>query len=519
MRNYRRKTDRGTTPITVLQNASKAVLLEKRKIRAVAREAGINHVTLSRFVRNIKTGAPATAGYCPRLVFHPDQEKALAISLSKYSWIYSGLTLGEVKKLMYNCAVQLNLPKIPPAWHKHQETGVDWVKGLLKRNPTIPIRIPKIANAGKSYFFNRRNFSEFFTKLGDVIQTHNLEPSRIWNLDETKVTTFVPSPGVKQIDAIATMEQRTVVTVELAANAEGTILPPMFVFPRLEYEEQFVSDGPPGSIGAGNSSGLMTTIEFLRFINHFVEYTKSSPDNPVLLLLDNHSSHVDVEVVEKAITNSIILLSFPPCCTHKLQPLEIGIHKLFNTHYAKAQKNWQQKNPGKTISLYEIPEVVRHALPLAATPSNIVNAFKKAGIYPYNPDIFADEDIPPAPPNDANESDQTRIEEKIKIEVPQPGPSNISKFPNNILIPATFIKQELVERSFLQGRNPSAEKKMNCIICLDLFSKLVIKEKWIECDSCKRWAHAECLESEDFHTYVCAYCDFDDEAFGKKLVG
>lgn len=32
------------------------------------------------------------------------------------------------------------------------------------------------------------------------------------------------------------------------------------------------------------------------------------------------------------------------------------------------------------MSIYEIPEIVTTAWPLAATPSNIINAFKKVGI-------------------------------------------------------------------------------------------------------------------------------------------
>lgn len=48
------------------------------------------------------------------------------------------------------------------------------------------------------------------------------------------------------------------------------------------------------------------------------------------------------------------------------------------------------------MSIYEIPEIVSQAWPLAATPTNIMNSFKKAGIYPYNPKIFTDEDFAPS---------------------------------------------------------------------------------------------------------------------------
>ncbi|CAF4889956.1 unnamed protein product [Pieris macdunnoughi] len=61
--------------------------------------------------------------------------------------------------------------------------------------------------------------------------------------------------------------------------------------------------------------------------------------------------------------------------------MHVGITGPFKTYCAKAQENWQHNNPGKTISIYEIPENEKHAWPpLAATLNNFMNAFKKAGI-------------------------------------------------------------------------------------------------------------------------------------------
>uniref|UniRef100_A0A2H1WYS1 SFRICE_036224 n=1 Tax=Spodoptera frugiperda TaxID=7108 RepID=A0A2H1WYS1_SPOFR len=76
----------------------------------------------------------------------------------------------------------------------------------------------------------------------------------------------------------------------------------------------------------------MTATEFLTYIDHFIKFTKPTPEEPVLLLLDNHSSHVDINVVEKAKANSIIMLSFPPHCTHRLQPLDVGINGPFKSY-------------------------------------------------------------------------------------------------------------------------------------------------------------------------------------------
>lgn len=227
---------------------------------------------------------------------------------------------------------------------------------------------------------------------------YKLAPSRIYNLDETGVTTvlkprkIIAKKGIKQVGTIVSTERGTLVTVELAVNALGHAVPPMFIFPRLKYKDLFIKGGPPESIGAGNSSGWITATEFITYMDHFIKHTKPSPSDPILLLLDNHQSHIDISVVEKAKSNSIIMLSFPPHCTHRLQPLDVGVNAPFKNYCAKAQDNWLRNNPGKTMSIYEIPEIVRYALPLAVTPINVMSAFRKTGIWPYDPNVFTEDD-------------------------------------------------------------------------------------------------------------------------------
>lgn len=50
-------------------------------------------------------------------------------------------------------------------------------------------------------------------------------------------------------------------------------------------------------------------------------------------------------------------------------------------------------NPGRTISIDNIGSLLGSAYPRAVTPSNIVSGFNAAGITPYNPDVFTDEDF------------------------------------------------------------------------------------------------------------------------------
>ena len=44
-----------------------------------------------------------------------------------------------------------------------------------------------------------------------------------------------------------------------------------------------------------------------------------------LLIIDGHESHVNVEFLQYAENNNIIVLALPPHLTHHMQPLDVGI--------------------------------------------------------------------------------------------------------------------------------------------------------------------------------------------------
>jgi hypothetical protein len=90
--------------------------------------------------------------------------------------------------------------------------------------------------------------------------------------------------------------------------------------------------------------------------------------------------------------NGIILLSFPTHTTHHLQPLDISVFGPFKKYYFATVDNWMISNPGKILSIYDIPKMVNAALPKALSQQNIVSSFAATGIMPFNPDIFTDAD-------------------------------------------------------------------------------------------------------------------------------
>ena len=133
-----------------------------------------------------------------------------------------------------------------------------------------------------------------------------------------KPSRIIASTCVKQVGAIVSAERGQLVTMCCAVSAIGKTAPPMFVFPRVLYKDSFVNGAPPNSIGAAHPSGWMTAENFLKYMKHFVRHVRYSQEETVLLILDNHESHLSIEVMEFAKENGVIMLSFHPHTSHKL---------------------------------------------------------------------------------------------------------------------------------------------------------------------------------------------------------
>ncbi|KAK9679542.1 hypothetical protein QE152_g39954 [Popillia japonica] len=71
----------------------------------------------------------------------------------------------------------------------------------------------------------------------------------------------------------------------------------------------------------------------------------------------------------------------------------LAVYGPFKARYNVAATTWMTNNPGKTISIYNINELAGLAFNKAMTRGNILSAFRKTGIQPFNADNFLEEDF------------------------------------------------------------------------------------------------------------------------------
>lgn len=131
---------------------------------------------------------------------------------------------------------------------------------------------------------------------------------------------------------------------------------------------------------------------FVQYLRHFIKHTRPTEKDPVLLIVDNHSSRMSLKAVELCCKHQVVMLLLPPHSMHKMQPLDITFYSPFKTYYSQAYENWMPNHPGHAISEAQVPGLVRFAYEKSATQLK----FMETGIFPYNPDIFCGFDFAPS---------------------------------------------------------------------------------------------------------------------------
>lgn len=393
----------GNTSKETMSAAVNAVIKEGCSMRTAAEKFDIKLTTLHRYVAKRKQNGEETnmsPNYWVNKVFSDEEESMLAEYITTCGKMAYGLSTSSVRKLAYECAMRNN-KKTPPSWHVSKAAGVDWLRAFIKRRQNLSLRQPEACSLSRLTSFNYHNVSTFFKNLKTILERFPSlsDGSRIYNLDETSTTTvhhpkkIICQKGVKQVSSCTSGERGQLVTTCVIICALGSYVPPIMVFPRKYFKSHMLNGALPGTLGLANPSGWMTSELFSDVMDHFIKYTNSTRENPTLLIYDNHESHISIQVVEKARAAGVMIVTLPPHCSQKMQPLDVSVFAPFKAQYNASCESWLLRHPGIPLTIYNIAECVGEALLKSLTPTNITSGFRKTGIHPFDDAIFTEQDF------------------------------------------------------------------------------------------------------------------------------
>lgn len=275
-----------------------------------------------------------------------------------------------------------------------QCAGKDWLRGFLARHPKLAMRKPKATSLARARAFNKPQVTKFYELLECTVNDNNINLMRIYNMDESGITTvqspqrIIAQKGKKQVGAITSAERGVHCTVVCCMGSSGNFIPPAIIFPRKRWKTELGDNGPAGTLNLCQESGWMTGELFMEWMKHFVSFTSPSPENKVLLLLDGHASHKNYSALQYTREHGVVLMCFPPHCTHRLQPLDVVFFAPLKVYFNQETTRWMKAHPGRAVTQYQISAIFNAAYGKTATTGIATNGFQQTGIVPFNPEIF-----------------------------------------------------------------------------------------------------------------------------------
>jgi len=122
--------------------------------------------------------------------------------------------------------------------------------------------------------------------------------------------------------------------------ADGTMIPPALIYQGKSHDLQssWLEDlGEDTTYFAASDNGWSCNSLGLQWLEKiFDRHTKEKAGRSRrLLIVDGHSSHVNIAFLDLASRLRILVLIMPPHSTHRLQPLDIGMFGPLSTAYSK----------------------------------------------------------------------------------------------------------------------------------------------------------------------------------------
>ena len=139
------------------------------------------------------------------------------------------------------------------------------------------------------------------------------------------------------------------ITVLARGNAVGQAIPLMVIFEGKNFNHDWTLGEVPGTFYGMSNKGWTDQELFKHWLkDHFLKYSVEA--RPLLILLDGHSSHYEPESKEFARNDEVILFCLPPHTTQDSQPLDCTVFGPLKRHWTEMCHDFQQDNPGATIS-------------------------------------------------------------------------------------------------------------------------------------------------------------------------
>lgn len=221
-----------------------------------------------------------------------------------------------------------------------------------------------------------------------------VDPELILNYDETNLsdnpgtTKCIFSRGTKYPERYMN-STKTAISMMFAATASGETLPLYVVYKSERLYDRWISGGPPGTVYNRSRSGWFDAITFEDWFMKIVIPWSRRSTKPKVLIGDNLSSHLNVDVLRECQRRNIRFVFLPPNTTQLTQPLDVSYFRPLKQAWRSILTKIKLEHPRlNCVEKNIFPQLLTDLIKKMEFNSakNIRSGFKATGIYPFNPD-------------------------------------------------------------------------------------------------------------------------------------
>jgi hypothetical protein len=206
----------------------------------------------------------------------------------------------------------------------------------------------------------------FFSKYS--ISAAGIPPCNVFNYDETYLqenpgcVKAIYRKGTKHAEHVRN-HTKTSISVMICASGVGWMVPPYIVYRGLNVYAAWCKGGVKGARYSATKSGWFDTFTFTDWFKNVFLPAVRRLEGRKLLLGDNLSSHMSIEVINLCKEHDIAFVCLPANSTDKMQPLDVGLFAPMKANWRKQLRAYADKDPSSSLlQKTEFPRMLKELL-------------------------------------------------------------------------------------------------------------------------------------------------------------
>ena len=260
--------------------------------------------------------------------------------------------------------------------------------------------------------------AEYFEVLREVWEEYDIPDELVYGADETGIQTgigiteHVIGPAGSKIQHQQRNGNRENITILPTICADGTSVPPTVIYKGEAFQTKWLQENPldarygPTKFNMRKTKLTSSRMSYQKkgytdgeisvaWLEDWDKLTKMKANKHYrLLIVDGHSSHYTMSFLEYARNNKIIVVCYPSHSTHVYQGLDVVIFSALKWAWSDERDRFERSGP--VVSKTNFLAVYARAHVRAFTQANILAAFTKTGIVPFNPGVVTEAMMAPS---------------------------------------------------------------------------------------------------------------------------